>query len=76
MNNLENKGILHKFASYAKDNERKILNYMGLLNNFEIFGPFLDLPDFFLNRGLIFETSNSDFCDLLEKLFHMAKNTY
>ena len=27
MNNLENKGIFDEFASYAKYNERKILNY-------------------------------------------------
>ena len=39
-------------------------------NNLAIFGPFLDLQEFFKNRGLTFETS--DFRDLNE-LFHMSK---
>ena len=39
-------------------------------NNLAIFGQFLDLQEFFKNRGLIFATSDSDFRDLLEELFH------
>ena len=31
---------------------------------------FLKIPE---NRGLTFETSDSDFCDLLNELFHMIK---
>ena len=42
-------------------------------NNLAIFGPFLDLQEFFLNRGLTFETSDSDFWELLTELFHMNK---
>ena len=30
--------------------------YLGLQNNLAIFGPFLDLQEFFKNRGLNFET--------------------
>ena len=41
-------------------------------NNLAIFGQFLDLQEFFKNRGLIFATSDSDFRDLLEELFHMV----
>lgn len=40
-----------------------------------IAGPFLDLQDFF-NRGLSFETFNSGFRDLLDKLFHMIEKTF
>ena len=36
-----------------------------------IFGPFLNLQEFLKNRGLTFETSNFDFRNLLEELFHM-----
>ena len=42
-------------------------------NNLAIFGPFLDLQDFFKNRGLSFEASDSDLRDLLDELLHMAK---
>ena len=31
-------------------------------NNLAIFGPFFDLEEFFKNRGLIFETSDSNLC--------------
>ena len=41
-------------------------------NNFAIFGPFLGVQDFLKNRWLTFETSYSDFRDLLEELFHMV----
>ena len=34
---------------------------------------FLYLQDFFLNRGLSFESSESDFHDQLDELFHMVK---
>ena len=42
-------------------------------NHLAIFGPFLDLQEFFKNRELTFETSNSNFHDLLDELFHMIK---
>ena len=45
-------------------------------NNLAIFGPFLDLQKFFLNRGLSFETSDSGFCDLLDELFHMVQKNF
>ena len=45
-------------------------------NNLAIFGPFLDLQDFFLNRALSFKTSDSDFCDLLNDLFRMDKKKF
>ena len=41
-------------------------------NNLEIFRPFLDLQEFLKNRGLMLETSDFDFCDLLDELFHMG----
>ena len=40
-------------------------------NNLAIFGPFLDLQEFFKNRGLSFETSDYNLCGLLNELFHM-----
>ena len=46
--------------------------YQNQRNNLAIFGPFLDIQEFFQNRGLNFETSDSDFRDLLEKVFHMV----
>ena len=42
-------------------------------NNLAIFGPFLDLQEFFKNRGLTFKTPDSNFCDLLNELFHKAE---
>ena len=42
-------------------------------NNLTIFRPFFDLQEFFKNRYLSFETSDFDFRDLLEKLFHMVR---
>ena len=45
-------------------------------NNLAIFGPFLDLQEFFKNQGLTFKTSDSDFCDLLNELFHMNKKNF
>ena len=39
--------------------------------NFAISGPFSDLQEFFKNRELTFETSDSDFRDLLDELFHI-----
>ena len=45
-------------------------------NNLAIFGPFLDLQEFFKNQGLTFKTSESDFCDLLNELFHMNKKNF
>ena len=41
-------------------------------NNLAIFGPFLDVQEFFKNRGLAFETSDSNFRDLLKELIHMV----
>ena len=45
-------------------------------NNLAIFGPFLDLQEFFKNRGLTFKTPDSNFCDLLNELFHMKKKIF
>ena len=45
-------------------------------NNLAIFGPFLDLQEFFKNQGLTFETSDSNVCDLLNELFHMNKKKF
>ena len=45
-------------------------------NNLAIFGPFLDLQEFFKNRGLTFKTPDSNFCDLLNELFHMNKKIF
>ena len=42
-------------------------------NNLAILGLFLNLQDYFKNRGLIFETSDSIFCDLPNELFHIKK---
>ena len=41
-------------------------------NNLAILGSFFDLQEFFKNRGFSFETSDSDFRDLLDELFHMV----
>ena len=41
-----------------------------------IFGPFLDLQEFFKNLGFSFETSDSDFCDLLNELFLKDQNFF
>ena len=41
-------------------------------NYLAIFGPFWTF-EFFKNRGLSFETSDSDFRDLLDELFHMSE---
>ena len=40
--------------------------------NLAIFGPFLDLQEYFKNLGLTFKTPDPDFCDLLNELFHMS----
>ena len=40
-------------------------------NNLGIFGPFLDLQEFFENRGLSFETSDFNFRHQLNEFFHM-----
>ena len=45
-------------------------------NNYAIFGPFLDLQEFFQNRGLSCETSDSDFRDLLDEFFQMNKKIF
>ena len=37
-----------------------------------IFGPFLEPHDFFENRGLTFEMSDLNFCDLLNEHFYLA----
>ena len=42
-------------------------------NNLAIFGRFLDLQELLKNRVLSFETSDSDFRDLLDDLFHMIQ---
>ena len=57
--------------------DRKSLNYFPgfWLRDLAIFGPFLDLQEFLKNQGLTFETSDSDFCDVLEELFHMVNKT-
>ena len=44
-------------------------------NNLAIFGPFLDFQEYFKNRGLTFETSDSDLCDVLNEFFHMNKKS-
>ena len=58
--------------SQKSESEVSKLNPRFLKNSLAIFGPFLDLQEFFKNRGLTFETSDSDFRDLLEELFHMV----
>ena len=40
------------------------------------FGLFLDPKEFFKNRVLSFETSDSDFRDLIDDFFHMVKNIF
>ena len=45
-------------------------------NNLAILCPFLDLREFSRNRGLTFETTDSDFCDLLNELFYLAKTSF
>ena len=44
--------------------------------NLAVFGPFLDLQEFLKNRGLRFETSDSDFCDLLDELFYINEKNF
>ena len=41
-------------------------------NNLASFGPFLDIQEFFKNRGLSFVISYSDSRDLLDELLHMV----
>ena len=45
-------------------------------NNLAIFGLFLNLQELFLNRGLIFETSDFIFCDLPNELFHIKETFF
>ena len=45
-------------------------------NNLAIFRPFLDMQEFFKNRGLMLETSEFDFCDLLDEFFYMAEKHF
>ena len=47
-----------------------------MYHNLWFFGPFLDVQEFFKNRGLSFETLDSDFRDLLGELFHMVKKIF
>ena len=54
-------GVNHNFNHVVKKQR----------NNLAIFGPFWDLQEFFKNRRLSFETSDSDFRDLLNELFHI-----
>ena len=42
-------------------------------SNLAIFGPFLDLQEFFQNRELTVETLDLDFCDQLNEFFHTKK---
>ena len=42
--------------------------------NKAIFVPFFDLLEFFKNQELTLETS--DFCDLLDELFHVAEKHF
>ena len=42
------------------------------MNKSSIFGP----AGFFLNRGLSFDTSDSDFHDLIDEVFHMVKKSF
>ena len=57
----------------SETNEKKKLNKKFLVwCQISNFGPFLDLQEFFKNRGLSFQTSNSDFRDQLDELFHMV----
>ena len=37
---------------------------------------FLNLWEFFKNHEITWETSDFDFCDLLDELFHMAKKVF
>ena len=57
--------------SQKSESEVSKLNPRFLKNSLAIFGPFLELQEFFKNRGLNFETSDADFCDLLDELFPM-----
>ena len=45
-------------------------------NNLAILSSFLNLQEFFQNRGLMLETSNFDFCVLIDELFHMAQKYF
>ena len=42
-------------------------------SNWTIFGPFSDFREFLKNWELMFETSDFDFCDLLDEFFQMAE---
>ena len=50
---------------------KKILTCPKIMKNL-----FLDLREFFKNRGLTSETSDFDFCGLLDKFFHMAQKHF
>ena len=39
-------------------------------------GPFFDHQAFFKNRGSTFDTSDSDFVDLLDELFHITEKNF
>ena len=49
--------------------DQKSLNYFSAFWTYA----FLDPQEFFKNRGLSFETSDSGFRDVLDELFHMAE---
>ena len=57
----------------CETNEKKLNKTFWVWCQISNFGPFLDLQEFFKNRGLSFQTSNSDFRDQLDELFHMVK---
>ena len=60
------KSMVHNFHHVVKKQR----------NNKAIFGPSWTFKIFFKNRGLSFETLDSDFCDLLDELFHMVEKIF
>ena len=42
-------------------------------NNLAIFGPFLDLQNFFQKSRVNIEASDFNLCDVFNKLFHLIK---
>ena len=57
--------------------EDQIKNMLELqIQNYAMFGLFLDLWEFFKTRELTWETSDFDFYDLLDELFHIGSKTF
>ena len=87
MSEVSNDGPRFLKNSQRSKNGSKIAQFVARYHNVNpvlknrgtnkaIFVPFFDLWEFFENRGLTLESSDFDFCDLLDELFHVAEKHF